>query len=409
LKPFLKTQRHSFQRLATLLIDQLEADELNTTLIIQSYESKNNFFCQLKDENGMILYQSLTDFKTPSPYLLNELNNQNERIKMIPLIPTSQTTQTTHGGVFRLKGLAHDSYLGSSHELFTKKGNHYKLDLLLREESPLTFLKIQLPLSLFFWLLSLIGISLTSRFLLKKALAPTEAALQSQKNFIAAASHELKAPLSVMITHTETLKRNLKNDPQTFNHLHILDLESNRLSKLVNDLLTLASSDANNWSFIPSAVNIDTLLIHLYEQYETVCLQKNITLTLNLSDETYPVLYTDSERLLQILCIYLENAIHHAKQTPSIEIKTTLTSKQITFSIIDHGEGIKEKDKPYIFDRFYCADPSRTHQNNFGLGLSIATELAKRLNGTIGCCDTPLGGATFYLTLPINSYQKKKR
>ncbi|MDE5977502.1 MAG: HAMP domain-containing histidine kinase, partial [Turicibacter sp.] len=392
------TDISSFQRLSMLLIDQLEADELNADLIIQSYESKKDFFCRLTDENGSILYQSLVNFKTSPNLLLNKLEKQNAKVKIVTLKTPSFTT---HGGVFQLKGNAYDSYLGSSHEIITKNGTRYKLDLLLSEESFITFFKPQIPLYLFFWVLAWLSISLMSRCLLKKALAPTEDALQSQKNFIAAASHELKAPLSVIITHIETLKKDLKNNPSTFNHLHILDLECRRLSNLIKDLLTLASSDAKTWSLVNSEVNIDTLLINLYEKYEEVCFNKKIILTLDLSDKKYPLLYTDQERLLQILCIYLENAIHHAKQTPSIEIKTALTAKNITFYIIDHGKGIKEKDIPYIFDRFYCADQSRTNKTNFGLGLSIAKELATILKGNIGYYDTPLGGATFYLTIAI--------
>ena len=80
---------------------------------------------------------------------------------------------------------------------------------------------------------------------------------------------------------------------------------------------------------------------------------------------------------------------------------TSQTSKEFTFLVVDHGCGIAEKDKPFIFDRFYCADKSRTNKAHFGLGLSIAKELAKMLSGKIGFSDTSGGGTTFFLTLPI--------
>ena len=67
----------------------------------------------------------------------------------------------------------------------------------------------------------------------------------------------------------------------------------------------------------------------------------------------------------------------------------------------DHGKGIAKADRPFIFDRFYRADKSHTDKSHFGLGLSIAEELAKILSGRIGFKDTPGGGATFFLTLPI--------
>ena len=84
----------------------------------------------------------------------------------------------------------------------------------------------------------------------------------------------------------------------------------------------------------------------------------------------------------------MDNAIHHSINNKQIEIKTAAAAKHITFFVIDHGKGIPKDDKPYIFNRFYCADKSRTDKSNFGLGLSIADELAKMMNGNVGCEDT---------------------
>ena len=103
----------------------------------------------------------------------------------------------------------------------------------------------------------------------------------------------------------------------------------------------------------------------------------------------------------QTLSIFLDNAVSYSKENSNIEILTSQTSKEFTFLVVDHGCGIAEKDKPFIFDRFYCADKSRTNKAHFGLGLSIAKELAKMLSGKIGFSDTSGGGTTFFLTLPI--------
>ena len=103
----------------------------------------------------------------------------------------------------------------------------------------------------------------------------------------------------------------------------------------------------------------------------------------------------------QVLSIFLDNAVSYSKENSNIEILTSQTSKEFTFLVVDHGCGIAEKDKPFIFDRFYCADKSRTNKAHFGLGLSIAKELAKMLSGKIGFSDTSGGGTTFFLTLPI--------
>ena len=123
---------------------------------------------------------------------------------------------------------------------------------------------------------------------------------------------------------------------------------------------------------------------------------------MDLGEESYPKLHTDQERLFQILSIFLDNAVSYTPENGHIELRVKQSSKGITFLVIDHGTGIAEEDKPYIFQRFYCADKSRTDKSHFGLGLSIAEELSKMLSGNIGFKDTIGGGATFLLTLPVN-------
>ena len=81
--------------------------------------------------------------------------------------------------------------------------------------------------------------------------------------------------------------------------------------------------------------------------------------------------------------------------------KASLSHKDINISIIDHGQGISDEDKPYIFDRFFCVDKSHTDKSHFGLGLSIANELVNKLEGKIQLFDTSGGGCTFNISLPF--------
>ncbi|RKI36769.1 sensor histidine kinase [bacterium D16-51] len=240
-----------------------------------------------------------------------------------------------------------------------------------------------------------------SYLLIKKALKPTEIILKSQKDFIASASHELKSPLAVILASAEKLKQLQIDNVEFKKSVKILDKECMRMSKLVRDMLLLVSSDAKSWALCKNTINIDTLLISLYEAYEPICINKKICLCFEISETSYPNFCADEERLFQILTIYMENAIHHSIDNKQIEIKTEVTAKHIIFFVIDHGKGIPKDDKPYIFNRFYCADKSRTDKSNFGLGLSIADELAKMMNGKVDCKDTDGGGATFFVTLPL--------
>ncbi len=226
--------------------------------------------------------------------------------------------------------------------------------------------------------------------------------MKGQKDFVAAASHELKSPLAVIMTSAEKLQDTISQDePQIQAGLQTIDSECMRMSRLVRDMLLLASSDADKWTIQKSEVNLDTLLISLYEAYEPVCMKEKLRLNLDLNQTSFPKLYTDRERLFQILSVFMDNAIYYSPAGASIDICASLSLREVTISIVDHGCGVAEKDKPYIFDRFYCADKSRSDKTHFGLGLSIALELSKMLEGTVGFTDTAGGGATFYITLPI--------
>ena len=234
---------------------------------------------------------------------------------------------------------------------------------------------------------------------MQRAFEPTERVLQGQKDFIAAASHELKSPLAVIMAKVEDIQSIGNTDSQAQNSLSVIDSECIRMSRLVQDMLLLASSDADKWTIERKVVNVDTFLITLYETYVSVYNQKAIHLELILDDEKYPPLFTDQERLFQILSIFLDNSIYHSPENSIIEIRTAQTTKTLTFFVLDHGSGIADKDKPFIFNRFYCADKSRTDKSHFGLGLSIAHELSKMLSGKVTFNDTQGGGATFSLTL----------
>lgn len=387
-----------FQRMSMMLIYQLEDNDQSFEADIKAYEDKYAIFCSFKDEKGKLLYQSSFTYLTDIKLLMEQLKEQTDSQEAITL---SSQTATMQGGIYVIKGKGHDRYWGIEARIVTKSERIYDLMLLYQQPSVWESLQQQLPLYILIWLFSLLGITFISHFVLKKALEPTECILRSQKEFVASASHELKSPLAVILANTEEVGSLSAGNPQIQKAVQIMDGECMRMSRLIKDMLLLASSDAKSWILRKSEVNVDTLLITLYETYEPICAKAKITLTLDIDEVSYPVLYTDEERILQILNIYMDNAIHHSKNNSKIEIQALLTAKDITFYVADHGQGIEKEDMPYIFDRFYCGDKSRTDKSHFGLGLSIAKELAKMLNGTAALNETPGGGATFYVTIPI--------
>ena len=387
-----------FQRMSTLIIYQLEYDNGYFEKAIKAYEEKYSILCVIKSESGEIIFQSPSDYPTSTEFLLNSLEQQKEYL----LFDDSRNkTITQQDGIFEIDGQNNDTYLAIPAMVISKDNTIYDMALLYRSKTVSELIGNQAVLYFSVWLVSLICVALLSRLILKKALRPTERVLKSQKDFVAAASHELKSPLAVIVANVEKIGKLDTQNSELEKSVKVVNTECMRMSRLISDMLLLASSDTNTWSVSKKEINIDTLLITLYETYEPICAKHNIALELNIADTSYPALYSDPERIMQILNIFMDNAISHSNDSPSIQIKTSLTAKAITFYIVDHGNGISEQDKPYIFDRFYCADKSHTDKSHFGLGLSIANELAKMLNGKVGFEDTANGGATFFITIPL--------
>ena len=385
------------QRMTALIVNQLEEEGANAKEVLSAYEKDMSVSSKLTDAYGELLYESRTGLED----IEGQLNNVGMQIVTYSAEEEgNQAKLPAVEGMVEMKGNHYERYLiNLAH--FTSEDDTNNSLTLVYEQTPIfqMFLE-QLPMYLAIWIVTLLCVSLVSRFLLKKALEPTERVMQSQKEFVASASHELKAPLAVIVANVENMQHEAQNEGLQGN-LKVIDSECMRMSRLIKDMLLLASSDAEKWTIHTSEVNVDTLLISLYEAYEPRCMKKKIKLTLDLGEELFPVIMTDKERLFQLLSIYLDNALHYSPEGKEIQIRVDMSSKELTFWIADHGIGVEEKDKPFIFDRFYCADQSHTDKSHFGLGLSIAKELARMLQGKIGMEDTPWGGASFFFTLDL--------
>ena len=297
-----------FQRLTTLLIYQVESASSDMDKALKSYEESYHIFSLISDTKGNTIYQSDFPFPTSADKLLHDVEKQ---ISTQPLSQTENTT-TSQDGLFETKGKQHDTYFIIPATIRSANNTVYHATFLYQTASLIDILQKTLPVYLFIWFLACIVVILLTRYLLKKSFAPTERILQSQKDFVATASHELKSPLAVMISNTDMLLDNVSLNEQARQAVQTIDFECMRLSRLVKDMLLLASSDAKTWTLHKSTINVDTLLITLYETYEPVCMKQNLELKLHLSEESYPAMLTDKDRLFQILCAFMDNAIQHS-------------------------------------------------------------------------------------------------
>lgn len=253
---------------------------------------------------------------------------------------------------------------------------------------------------LLIWLVVFIAVLFVSVLIIKQAMKPAEKAMQSQNNFIAAASHELKTPLAVLLTATDAIKSSPDCTTDIKEQVSLIETEISGMAMLTQYLLLLSSIDAGNWIFHKSKINVDSLLINLYDIYEKICHRKSIDLQIEMPEECFPPLFSDEDRLFLIISIFLDNAISYSPEQSSILLKASINKNNFTISIIDHGIGISEEDKKHIYDRFYRCDKSRTQKGHYGLGLSVANELISLLGGKIHLSDTPGGGCTFTIAIP---------
>ncbi len=363
-------------------------------------EQSYDFLLQLTEQNNSVIYTSPSTPDNNVDTLITAFNHERRNV-LIEFFNDSPTTQSTLSGTLTFSTPDNRSFYGVDAGIVTKDRKYRKLYIIKEATDSLTLLMKHLPFYISTWIIVFVMILFLTKFLINKAIKPIENALQSQKEFIASASHELKAPLAVILSSAEYISCDMVLSAESKHHTDIIDSECMRMSKLVQDLLLLSSADANTWTLNKSDIDVDTLLINTYEKYESICKQKGIQFKLGTSNELFPPLRADIDRINQILSIFIDNAITYSYPKSEISLNTSVSKNMIMFSVIDHGVGIKEKDKPFIYDRFFCADKSHTKKEHYGLGLSIAKELVEMHKGTIELSDTPGGGCTFKISLPL--------
>ncbi len=250
------------------------------------------------------------------------------------------------------------------------------------------------------WALGAVVLALLCRWMVGRALRPTAQALQKQREFIAAAGHELRSPLTVLKASLQAAQAP-ETAGQAPQFLHNAAAEADRLARLTDDLLILAGGDAGVWRTALAKLDADTFLIELYGRFAPVARAQGHTLTLNLPDAPLPALHADAQRLEQLFAVLLNNAFEYAPAGTPVELTARVTAQGgLCVAVADHGPGVPDADKRRIFDRFARGDPSRTDKAHFGLGLAVAAEIAALHGAGLQVQDTPGGGATFVVSWP---------
>lgn len=235
-----------------------------------------------------------------------------------------------------------------------------------------------------------------------KMLRPIQENQQRQAQFIAAASHELRTPLTAILSAASAWERAECASPaQQTLFSDMIRREGKRMSRLIGDMLTLASADSQSWEVKTEEVELDMLLLMVYETYFPLAKEKGLTMSLTLSETDVPAIQLDKDRIMQVLSILLDNALAYTPAPGDIRLGLNWGRSSARITVLDTGPGVPDSEKTRIFERFHRGETARSHRSHFGLGLCIAAEIVKLHKGKLWVEDAKGGGAAFILELPI--------
>lgn len=240
---------------------------------------------------------------------------------------------------------------------------------------------------------------LISLFLSAWALRPVEKAWEQQRQFVADASHELKTPLTVILTNSGILLSHRQDTiEQQVKWVEYTQAEANRMKKLVDDLLFLAKSDDAHTPLLQTRLNFSDLVWSCVLSFEPVAYEQGIVINSEIAPDIS--LFGDEGQLKQLVVILLDNACKYAGKNGTVTLTLERLKEQVCLSVNNTGEPIPAEDLDHIFERFYRADSSRSReQGGYGLGLSIAKTIVENHRGKISVESNAEAGTTFMIGL----------
>jgi signal transduction histidine kinase len=234
---------------------------------------------------------------------------------------------------------------------------------------------------------SVIPAGLAGFLLSGRVLRPIKTAMDSQQTFIADASHELRTPVAVVRTNAELLQRHLasragETPARDASAVEDILSESDRLAKMVDQMLTLAQADAGEMTLSRSAVPLDELVEQVGRSMKALADARSISLDTVTNGRVE--VNGDPARLRELLVILTDNAIKYTDAGGSVGLGVNRTHKRATLEVTDTGRGIPAESLSHIFDRFYRVDKARSRDSGgTGLGLAIARQIVDAHGGTI--------------------------
>lgn len=228
-----------------------------------------------------------------------------------------------------------------------------------------------------------------------------------QRQLITNVAHELATPLTSISGYLEALSDNVIQDAaKRTETLQLMQEEAKRLEAMLEEVRTLSAVQEPHFKIHPTSENVVELTAKIVEQMQPVYARQKITLTLN-TDTTLTHFTLDKNRYKQILLNLLNNALKYSKSSQAVTVTLVNNATGLTLTVEDQGDGIPAKDLPFIFERFYRVDASRTRSTGgLGIGLAIVKELVEAHGGTVTVSSEVDQGTTFTFTLPASTHKK---
>jgi signal transduction histidine kinase len=250
-------------------------------------------------------------------------------------------------------------------------------------------------------LVGLLGATLVTLVVTRRALEPIRRTFAAQLRFVADASHELRTPAAIIRSSAEVLERESLVAPEGRALVEDIAAESDRLGRMVGDLLTLSSTGAQDLVLERGPVDLAEIAGAVTRRAARLANDRDVVLRVDAAGQA--IVQGDRDRLLQVVFILVDNALEHAPAGSSVAIAVGRRGAAVELSVTDAGPGIPAAERERIFEPFARLDgPARRRRGGAGLGLAIARRLIAAHGGTVAATAAADGGARFVVTLPAS-------
>ncbi|HEY0529546.1 MAG TPA: HAMP domain-containing sensor histidine kinase, partial [Gemmatimonadaceae bacterium] len=235
-------------------------------------------------------------------------------------------------------------------------------------------------------------------FLVRKSTAPIERSMNFMRRFMADAAHELRTPITVLRTRAEVALQQARSPESYVSALTAIEAESRRLGGIVDSLLVLARADAGDLPLRREKFFLDDVAVDAAGAEGVVASQKNVDVIVDEFEET-PVV-GDPDLVRQLLMILLDNAVKFTDPGGQVRVRVAMNEGAPRFTVQDTGIGIRKEDLPRVFQRFFRGELAQSRSQGSGLGLSIASWIAREHGADISVTSEVGKGTTATVTFP---------